>query len=419
MRSISTFSILFWTYKSRKDKNDQTQIYARITFNGTKVNLSLKEKVPIDSWDSKRQRARGNGVNSRRINHYLDVVKSDLVQCFRELKRGERILTANLIKARYLGEDKEFQSLLDLFEFHNKEMGSKLADKTLCHYRTSQKYILEFVKSKFRKSDMYLKDLDYAFVLSFENYLRKYRPKHYQGSIGNNAVMKHIQRLRKMVTLAYHMEWIDRDPFVKFKPKLEKREREFLTEAELKKIESLQSPIERLSIVKDLFIFSCYTGISYGDIMKLSKENLMEGIDGSSWIMANRNKTGTPFKIPLLPTTEMLIKKYEYHPRTFHGNTLLPKISNQRLNSYLKEIADLCGIDKNLTFHMARHTFATTVTLTNGVPIETVSKLLGHTKLATTQIYARVLDKKISDDMNMLKKKLNPTKKVGGNDVSP
>ncbi|WP_242205852.1 site-specific integrase [Aestuariivivens insulae] len=215
--------------------------------------------------------------------------------------------------------------------------------------------------------------------------------------------MKHIKRLRRMVTLAYQMEWIHRDPFVNFKIKIEKKEREFLTGDELQSIENLSSKIERLMVVKDLFVFSCYTGISYSDIVRLTTVNIVKGIDGHPWISGKRTKTGTPFKIPLLPKASILIDKYKNDIRTSISDNLLPKLSNQKLNSYLKEIADHCGIKKNLTFHMARHTFATTVTLTNGVPIETVSKLLGHTKLATTQIYARVVEKKVSQDMEKLK----------------
>ncbi|MFV0249118.1 MAG: site-specific integrase [Tenacibaculum sp.] len=158
--------------------------------------------------------------------------------------------------------------------------------------------------------------------------------------------------------------------------------------------------------VKDLFVFSCYTGISYSDIIALTDNHIVIGIDGKPWIMASRVKTGTPFKIPLLPKAATLIEKYRCHPKTAQNADLLPKLSNQKLNSYLKEIADLCGIKKNLTFHMAQHTFATTVTLSNSVPIETVSKLLRHTKLATTQIYARVVERKVSDDMNILRQRL-------------
>lgn len=407
MRSTTTFSILFWVYAKRVDKNNLSNIYVRITLNGQKVNISLQQKVDINTWDSKRQKAKGNGAKSRLINIYLDEVKSDLVQSYRDLKTESRLITAQLIKNRFLGEDKKEKTLVDIFSYHNNKLGVKLAPKTLCHYKTSQKYILEYVQFDYMKSDFQLLELNYEFLIGFESFLRSYQPRHYQGNIGNNAIMKHIQRFRRMITLAHHMEWINRDPFVKFKPKFEKREREFLTEVELKTIETLNTSIERLETVKDLFIFSCYTGISYGDIMDLTHQSIIQGIDGNLWLMANRNKTGTPFKIPLLFTAESLIKKYKNHHRTQHNNGLLPLISNQKLNSYLKEIADLCSIKKNLTFHMARHTFATTVTLSNGVPIETVSKLLGHTKLATTQIYARVVERKISEDMNSLRLKLN------------
>ncbi|MCB0743325.1 MAG: site-specific integrase [Ignavibacteriae bacterium] len=407
MRTYSTFSILFWIYSTRANETNQTNIYVRITVNNKRVNISLKQKVDINSWDTKQQKVKGKGILAREINFYLDEVKSGLVQCYRELKSENRILTPQLIKARYLGEDKRIYSLKDIFDYHNKTMSHKLSSKTMCHYQTSQKYALEYVAKKIKSKDIYLQNLDYSFVLGFENYLRGYKPNHYQKKIGNNAVMKHIQRLRRMITLAYHMEWIDRDPFAKFKPKLEKKEREFLTEKELKSIENRDFSIERLSVVKDLFIFSCYTGISYGDIMELTKNNIVLGMDGNYWIESKRNKTKTTFKVPILPIVESIIRKYKSHPRTQFRSCLIPKISNQRLNSYLKEIADLCRIQKNLTFHMARHTFATTVTLNNGVPIETVSKLLGHTKIATTQIYARVLERKVSEDIEMLKRKLS------------
>jgi site-specific recombinase XerD len=402
MRTSSTFSILFWIYSARAI-NNRAAIYVRITVNGKRVNISLKQKVDIGSWDVKRQKVKGNGKISRELNFYLDEVKSKLVQCYRDLKSENRILTPQLIKARFLGEDKELYSLKDIFVYHNETMFHKLKADTIGHYRTSQKYVLAYVAKKYKSSDIYLQDLDYAFVIGFESFLRSYQSRTSQGKIGNNATMKHIQRLRKMITLAFHIEWIERDPFVKFKPKFEKKEREFLSKLELKSIEDFCSSIERLSVVKDLFLFSCYTGISYVDIMKLSKDNLLLGIDGNRWIMTKRKKTGIPVKIPLLPVAELLVEKYKEHPKTQFTGSLMPNISNQKLNSYLKEIADLCGIKKNLTFHMARHTFATTVTLSNGVPIETVSKLLGHTKIATTQIYARVVERKISDDMLKLR----------------
>jgi site-specific recombinase XerD len=213
-----------------------------------------------------------------------------------------------------------------------------------------------------------------------------------------------------MVTLAYHLEWINRDPFIRWKPTFEKREREFLSANELSNLETYYFPIKRLERVRDLFVFSCYTGISYADIIKLNNTHIHKGIDGNNWIITNRQKTKKIVKIPLLDKAQELIDKYNNHPMTVISETLFPVISNEKLNLYLKEIADACGIKKNLTFHMARHTFATTITLSNGVPIETVSKLLGHTKIATTQIYARVIERKVSDDMAVLKSKLENAK---------
>lgn len=215
-----------------------------------------------------------------------------------------------------------------------------------------------------------------------------------------------------MINMAIALEWLNKDPFIKFKAKLEKREREFLTQIELEFIEDYESKISRLDLVKDLFLFSCYTGIAYVDIMELTNKNILKGIDGNLWIETTRVKTKTTVRLPLLEVPETILSKYKTDIRAIAIDKLFPKISNQKLNSYLKEIADLCGIKKNLTFHMARHTFATTVTLTNGVPIESVSKMLGHTKLTTTQIYAKVVESKVSDDMNHLRSILNNKREV-------
>lgn len=209
-----------------------------------------------------------------------------------------------------------------------------------------------------------------------------------------------------MITLSFKLEWIEKDPFINFKAKFEKVERGYLTEMELERIEEKQFSIPRLQLVKDLFIFSCYTGLSYIDVINLIEDNINIGIDSELWIIKKREKTNKLLKIPILPKAEKLIDTYKTNPKSEINGTIFPKISNQKLNSYLKEVADVCSIKKNLTFHLARHTFATTVTLTNGVPIETVSNLLGHSRISTTQIYAKVIEKKISNDIRVLKKKL-------------
>jgi len=219
----------------------------------------------------------------------LDEVHSKLFQCYQELRAENRRITPQVIKSKYLGDEKvKHYTLKDIIEYHNAKMLPKLHPATARHYRTSQKYILLFVKKEYKVEDMELADLDYQFILSFENFLRGYKPNHYQKQIGNNAVMKHIQRLRKMITLAYRIEWMDIDPFRKFRQKLTPTHRGFLTNKELENLEELSIDSERLRTVRDLFIFSCYTGISYADLMVLTKESVVVGMDETYWIVTKR-----------------------------------------------------------------------------------------------------------------------------------
>ncbi|WP_299671340.1 site-specific integrase [uncultured Polaribacter sp.] len=406
MQSQSTFSLSFWVNATRA-KNNQVSVYGRITVNGKRANISLKRKVVLSEWDSNKGKARGNKQESRLLNRYLDLVKNRIYEAHDELVKEKVFICAQSIKARFLGEDNEEYSLLTLVDYHNTQMSESLSYGTLKNYFTTQKYIKLFLTKKRKTQDVYLSQLTFRFLVDFEKFLRSHVPEDHQKKMENNTVMKHIQRLRKMVTLAYKMEWIDKDPFIKFKPTYIKNEREFLREDELQDIIEKEFEIERLNLVKDLFIFSCYTGLSYIDVMNLNEDNIAIGIDGGRWIITNRQKTHNKVKIPILSIAEELIKKYKGHIKANKTKTLFPNISNQKLNAYLKEIADVCGLKKSLTFHMARHTFATTVTLSNGVPIETVSKLLGHSKIATTQIYARVIERKVSQDIGLLKAKLN------------
>ena len=405
MRTRSTFSLLFWVNTSRLN-NNQVPVYARVTVNGKRVNISLKRKVILSEWDSAKSKLKGSNQEAKLFNRFLEQVRSQIYLAYEQLLSENKLINAQAIKARYLGEDEQHRSLLELFEYHNTTMSKNLHKDTMRHYKTTQNYLKSFLSKKIKTDNIYLSNLDYSFIVDFEYYLKAHEPTDHQRKISNNTAMKHLQRLRKMLTMAYHLEWIDRDPFVRFKSSFEKREREFLSESELLKLENFHSPVNRLNIVKDLFVFSCYTGISYIDLNNLTRDNIVKGIDGNDWLITKRQKTKTNVKIPLLDKALELVFKYENHPRVVANNGILPRLSNQRINAYLKEIAGLCKIKKNLTFHIARHTFATTVTLSNGVPIETVSKLLGHTKIATTQIYARVIERKVSEDINALKIKM-------------
>ncbi len=398
MTHPNTFSVLFWL-KLASTKNRKAPLYARITVNGKRTELSLKRKVLITDWDTTKSRLKGTCESNKLINSYLEQVHVKLFECYQKLQSGNKLVTSDIIKAHFLGNTASRHVLTNIIAYHNTHMKDTLRWGTQKNYYTTHKYIFLFLKQEYKTTDMYLSELGYKFIIDFERFLR------HQNSMGNNTVMKHIERLRKMVSLAFKMEWLDKDPFVKFEAKYERKERGFLTLEELQRIENKAFTIQRLQLIKDLFVFSCYTGLSYGDVMNLTRDNLCIGIDGKQWIYSQREKTSIPVKIPLLSKALDIIEKYESHPNTIHKQTLFPTISNQKLNSYLKEIADVCSIQKNLTFHIARHTFATTVTLSNGVPIETVSKLLGHSKITTTQIYAKVIERKVSEDMQRLEQR--------------
>ena len=405
MQVKNTFSILFWINKS-KVKNGEAPIWARLTVDGARVEISIKRSINPENWNSEKGQAKGTKEEMRTLNNYIDQVRLQLLNCQQQLMADKRLVTAEAIKNMYLGKHEREHSLMTLIHYHNVELKDTLEWGTMKNYHTTQKYVNLFLKEKLHTSDIFLSQLNYKFIFDFEMFVKTYQPVDHHKPCGQNTVMKHIERLRKMINLAIRNEWILRDPFAKFKPTFVKTTREFLTAEELIKIENKGFSIPRLQQVKDLFIFSCYTGLSYIDVMNLTTENISLGIDGELWLYTSRQKTDNSVRIPILQKALTLIQKYESHPKALAEGKLFPNISNQRLNSYLKEIADLCSIGKNLTFHLARHTFATTITLTNGVPMETVSKLLGHSSIRTTQIYAKVVEKKVCDDMNMLKQKL-------------
>ncbi len=406
MKTSSSFSILFWVNLSRT-KNGEASLYARITVNGKRAAISLNRKVLITDWDSDRNRAKGTGQKSRILNTYLDETYNQLFQAYQNLKSEHKQITARSIKARFLGLDEINHSVMDIISYHNEDMKGKLKWGTQKNYFTTQRYISNFILKAYNSTDMFLKELDYDFIIRFEKYLRAYIPQDHHKKMGNNTVMKHIERFRKLINLSFKLGWMVSDPFANFHAKFIKTERGFLSLLELQEIEKKNFTIPRLQLVRDLFVFSCYTSLSYIDAINLSADNIRIGIDGELWIYYNREKTTKPIHIPLLPKALDIIEKYKDNSKAILQGRIFPKISNQKLNTYLKEIADVCGIEKNLTFHIARHTFATTVTLNNGMPIETVSKLLGHSKIATTQIYAKVIERKVSDDMNRLRKHFN------------
>lgn len=403
MEKRVTYSTSF-LLRSSKGSKHEALIYCRITVDMQRTEFSIKRKIRKELWNNGQ--AKNNREEGKVVNAYLKQVEAQIFHHYRDMLAERKLVTAEALKNLYLGILAKEHSLMSLIEYHNTQLKHTLEWGTLKNYFTTQKYMEDFLKKRLQTPDVFLSELKYKFIVDFEFFLRQHVPEDHHKPMGNNTVMKHIERLRKMINVAIRMEWIERDPFTAYQQKFERVERECLSREELAKIEFRDFKIVRLQWVRDLFVFSCYTGLAYIDVMHLTPGNITKGIDGELWLITNRQKTSNPVRVPLLPKALEIIDRYKANPRALSEGTLFPTISNQKLNSYLKEIADLCDINKNLTFHLARHTFATTVTLTNGVPIESVSKMLGHSTIKTTQIYAKVIEKKLSDDMKDLKQKL-------------
>lgn len=406
MRATNTFGIQF-IVRSNKAKNGMVLVYARISVDGRRIEVSLKKSIDPNDWDALKGKAKGSRPDIKELNLYLEQVRSTLFEHYRNLQFHNEFITADRIKNMFLGIDTNEQTLLRLIEYHEKVSANSLAKGTLKNYYTTEKYIKEFLMDKFQAPDIGLNKLNYKFLTDFEYFIRNRQPDRHQRPLTNNGAMKHIERFRKMVNLAVKLDWLDRDPFDKFQMKFNRVERGFLSKEELDILEYQVITSDRLAYARDLFVFSCYTGLAYIDAVNLTPMNITKGIDGGYWISTKRQKTNEPVRVPILPKAWEIIDRYKDHPRAQYNGTVFPSISNQKLNYNLKEVAEYCGIEQNLTFHLARHTFATTVTLTNGVPIETVSKMLGHSNISTTQIYSKVIEQKISEDMTNLRNKMS------------
>lgn len=400
----SNLSFLFYLKKPKGYISGPVPIYLRLTVNGQRAEMSTSKECLPERWNAAAGLAKGTTEDIKSLNAHLSILQGKIHQYHNQMLATGEIITAETIKNKIAGKSERARSLVKIFEDHNKKIEALLNDEfapgTLERYKTSLKHTVDFLQWKYNISDIDIKKIDHAFITEYEFYLRSVR------KCNNNTAVKYIKNFGKIIRLCIANGWLDKSPFVNYKSKVKEVERAFLVEDEIQTILNKVFATERLNQVKDIFLFSCFTGLAYIDVKKLTKNNITIGIDGEKWIYTNRQKTDTRSNIPLLPVAEEIIAKYKEHPQCLNEGKLLPVLSNQKMNSYLKEMADVCGINKELTFHIARHTFATTVTLTNGVPIESVSKMLGHKNLRTTQHYAKILDRKVSEDMKILKQKL-------------
>ena len=397
----ATVLILFYIKRTKVNKEGLVPIYARVTIDSKRFEFSTNKFVSPDKWSTQTSKIRGNNEEARLINKHLDLLKFQIIEAENKLLHKDIPVTSENLKEELFGKSLSKRMLIPIFQEHNDKVealvGQDFAPGTLERYKTSLKHTQEFLNWKYKVSDIDITKIDHVFIMDYDFWLRSVR------KCANNTAVKYIKNFKKIIRLCMANGWLSKDPFLGYKAKLKVVERPYLTKEEIQAIYEKEFASDRLNQVRDFFIFSCFTGLAYVDVKQLSKSNINIGIDGDQWIFTRRQKTDTSTRVPLLPLAQELVLKYENHPQCVNSDVMFPILSNQKMNSYLKEIAGICGINKDLTFHIARHTFATTVTLSNGVSIESVSKMLGHTNIKTTQHYAKILDKKVSDDMSVLR----------------
>jgi len=401
---MNSFSILFYLKDERRDKNGKAGLYLRITVDGRRTSISLNRKIDPSKWDSRMNKLKGKDNEAEELNRFMATIRHKLNMIQHYLVEDGEQFTVHDVKEKYLGKDKNYKMLIQLFDEHNQQMeklvGIEFALGTWKRYFTTRNHIAEYVKSEYRRNDIPVKDIDLKFIKGFEYFLKVKK------TCNHNSALKYVNNFKKIVRIAVANDWLAKDPFYNYKVQFNTVEREFLSKEELQRLIDKEIESDRLGIVRDMFVLCCFTGLAYVDVQSLKPKEIYQNEDGSFYIKSKRTKTDTGFTIPLLPTALAVIEKYKDHPKVVNKDCVIPVLSNQKSNAYLKEIADRCDIQKNLTTHLARHTFATTVTLTNGVPIETVGKMLGHKNLRTTQHYAKIIDAKVEEDMQVLREKL-------------
>jgi len=397
-----------WINK-HKVESGHGMIYVRIYVNSYRAEISSNFKIPIKHWCNKKSRVKSTYQGSTRINGYLDRMESECKKHFLYYEAMDETVTAKMVKNKFLGKEElnnpKKKTIMEAFDYHNIRMEEqleigKIVSKTLSRYRTTKNRVKTFIQYQYKVDDMPLPEMRLNFATEFKHYLLTKK------GIQTNTAHKYIKNLKKIMNMSVGLDWIPSNPFNNFRCGYTTTEREVLSQEELDVMRLKDLEIPHLVEARDVFIFCCYTGFAYSDIYKFENNALAKGIDGGFWLSTNRQKTGTKESVPLLPIAIEIAEKYRNHKQCVKANKLLPVDTNQRYNAYLKEIAKICGIKKKITSHIARHTFATTVTLANGVPIETVSSMLGHNSIRTTQIYAKVVEKKVSEDMLSLKDKL-------------
>lgn len=404
---------MFYLKKNAPKKNGLVPVMCRITVDGTMCQFSSKVDVDPTVWDLSNSRLLGKSSTAIEINRHLDKVRVGINTKYQEIADRDCYVTAEKVKNAFLGLDIRHQMLLQLYAQHNedfaKQVGKVRSTSTYGKYCTVYKHLAEFIQARYRVGDLALKELTPAFISGFELFLRT------QKSCSQNTVWLYMMPLRRMVAIAQQNGWIVRDPFAGYKVSPQSVDRGYLTKDEIKTLLDKRFTQKHKELIRDLYIFCCFTGLSFADMKHLSKEHIQTSFDGEQWIMTKRQKTGLESNLMLLDIPKRILEKYY---GMADGGKLLPVPSYSHCRDTIKEIIKDCGIDKNLSWHSSRHTMATEICLTNGVPIETLSKMLGHTNIRTTQIYAKITHEKESRDLSALAQKLQGIEQFSANSIS-
>ena len=399
-----SFNVLFYLKKAKLLKSGEASVCMRITVNGARVENNIRKSIDPALWNQPKECAKGKSRKACDLNTYIEEARIKLHQLFNEMEEQGQFITARILQERFFGQDKEpeaVRTIIGTMQEHNDQcralVGKDYALITVRRYESCKRYLAELIRQRYDKEDLPLTEVNGELVRAFEFYLKT------EKECQQNTVIRYMKCLKKITNLALANEWIAKDPFVGIKFHEKEVIREFLTMDELLTIYHKEFPLERITVVRDIFIFAAFTGLAFIDVQQLAPEHIVDAAHGHLWIRQPRQKTKHMRTIPLPDLPLTILRKYANYPACLKKKVLLPVPCNQKMNSYLKEIADLCMIKKNLTTHTARHSYATSVCLANGVSIENVAKMLGHSNIKMTQHYARVLDSSILRDMNNVK----------------
>ena len=395
----STFKVLFYVNGS-KEKNGIVPIMGRVTINGSVAQFSCKQTIPKALWDAKGNRAKGKSIEARDINHALDNIKAQIIKHYQRISDREAYVTAEMVRNAYQGIGSEYETLLGAFDKDNatfqKRVGTDRVKGTYMARVRARNHVAAFIKANYKRSDLSMLELTPDFIKEFAVFLSADR------GLQNGSIWTNCMWLKGVVMRAHFNGLIPRNPFAQFHISPNIKEREYLTEEELKTLMTHEFADAKLSYIRDIFVFASFTALSFVDVKGLTTDDIVE-VNGEKWILSKRHKTKVPFQVKLLDIPLQIIKRYEEFQT---DKSVFPNLNYWSICKPLKKMIKECGITKDISFHCARHGFAT-LALSKGMPIESVSRVLGHTNIVTTQLYAKITTQKIDHDLTMFGDKLN------------